>query len=447
MSERRLLGDQPKAYEEIRMFLLLGGGGMYLLQGYAGTGKTFMLSEIVELLSKKGRILVTAPTHKAVKVLRDMIKDCPVSMTTHAALGMKQVIKDDGTIAFKPDHSLGFPAEDFTHIIVDEASMINDELFDVMVPLSERGKKILFVGDPLQIPPVGQEYSLPFNKDVRKQHGIEVSSLNTIIRQAEGNPIIENASSIRARVYAPVQILNSQEVKNHLGGVFPIKKADEPPYFLEKILPMFKSPSYERSIDYIKVVGWRNSTIDAYNKIIREYIFGQGIPKIIVGDKLIADAPIMEKGKTIISTNDEMEVLSTEVQKEELNKKYTLHYYWTKVRVYTESIYNEYMIRIIHEDSMGIFKEICQMFIDVATKSPKGSYQSRSTWIDYYKFLEHWHQVKYSYAITAHKAQGSTYENAYVLKWDIETNLNVYERNRILYTACTRPSKNLYIVY
>lgn len=213
MSERKLLGDQPKAYEEIRMFFLLGGGGMYVLQGYAGTGKTFMLSELIELLEIKGRPLVTAPTHKAVKVLRDMIKNCPDSMTTHAALGMKQIINNDGTIAFKPDHSLGFPAEDYTHIIVDEASMINDEIFNVIAPLADQGKKILFVGDPLQIPPVGQEYSMPFNKEVRKKYGIEVSVLNTIIRQAEGNPIIENATNIRARVYSPVQILNSQNFK------------------------------------------------------------------------------------------------------------------------------------------------------------------------------------------------------------------------------------------
>lgn len=447
MSERRLLGDQPTAYEQIRLFLLLGGGGMYLLQGYAGTGKTFMLSEIVDLIRKNGRILITAPTHKAVKVLKDMIKDCPTAMTTHAALGMKQIINDDGTISFRPDHSLGFPAEDFTHIIVDETSMINDEIFNTIIPLSENGKKILFVGDSLQIPPVGQEYSLPFQKEIRLKHGIEVSTLNTIIRQAEGNPIIENATNIRARVYSPVQILNPQGVKNDLGGVFPIKKADELHYFTENILPMFKSPSYERSIDFVKVIGWRNSIIDKYNKVIREYIFGKDIPKIIKGDKLIADAPVTEKGRTIISTNDEMEVLSVEIQSEVLSKIYTLKYYWLKVRVYTESIYNEFMIRVIHEDSEADFKKICKTYVDVAKGHPKGSFTSRSTWIDYYKFLEHWHQVKYSYAITAHKSQGSTYENAYVLKWDIETNLNVYERNRILYTACTRPSKNLYIVY
>lgn len=235
--------------------------------------------------------------------------------------------------------------------------------------------------------------------------------------------------------------------KTEQGAVYLIPLKKEEPFFAANILPLFKSPSYERSIDHVKVIGWRNKIIDNYNKIIREHIFGIGIPKIIVGDKLIADAPITEQRKTLINTNDEMEVLTCEIQYEKLSEKYTMKYYWAKVRVYTESIYNEYMIRIVHEDSEATFKEICKMFIDVAKGHPSGSFSSRSTWMDYYKFLEHWHQVKYSYAITAHKSQGSTYENAYVLKWDIETNLNTYERNRILYTACTRPSKNLYIVY
>lgn len=447
MAERQLLGDQPRAFEAIRIFLIMGGGGMYLLQGYAGTGKTFLLTDIVNFIDTRGRVIVTAPTHKAVKVLRDMIGNDTDYKTTHAALGMKQIINDDGTITFRNDPSLGFPAEDYTHIIVDEASMINDVIFETLVPLAERGKKILFVGDPLQIPPVGQESSMPFDKEIRRCHQIEVSSLNSIIRQAEGNPIIENATNIRSHIYAPLQILNSQEVKNHLGGVFPIKKDDELFYFTKNILPMFKSSEYEKSIDYIKVIGWRNKIIDQYNKIIREYIFGMNLPKIIKGDKLIADSPIIENKRTLINTNEEMEVLFTEVKEEIMDDEYTLKYYYTKVRVYTEERYNEYMIRIIHEDSEKSFLEICKLFIDVATGHPRGSFQSRSTWMDYYKFLEHWHQIKYSYAITAHKSQGSTYENAYVLKWDIETNLNIHERNRILYTACTRPSKNLYIVY
>lgn len=449
MSEKRLLGDQPQAYEAIRMFFQLSGGGMYLLQGYAGTGKTYMLREVSELVPvKSGRMIVTAPTHKAVMVLkRGMWYRNVEFMTTHAALGLRQVINNDGTVSFKPDHSMGFPADDYTHIIVDEASMINDEIFNILVPLAlEQGKKILFVGDSMQIPPVGQKFAMPFDKEVRQRYGIEVSTLNTIIRQEEGNPVIDNATLIRSKIHAPVQILNSQEVKNHLGGVYPISREKDQSFFRSDILPMFKSPMYERSIDYVKVIGWRNTTVDSYNKQIREFIFGMNLPKIIKGDKLIADAPIVEAGRTLLNTNEEMEVVDVWINNEYMGEGNIIKYYYCQVRAYSMDTYNEFMIRIIHEDSEEFVKKILSLQAKLAISYPKGSVQARSAWIDYYKFIEHWHQVKYSYAITAHKSQGSTYENAYVLKWDIEMNRDVFERNRILYTACTRPSKNLFIV-
>ena len=112
---------------------------------------------------------------------------------------------------------------------------------------------------------------------------LKVSTLNTIIRQEEGNPIIDNATLIRNKIHAPVQILNSQVVKNHLGGVYPISREKGSVFFRSDILPMFKSPMYERSIDYVKVIGWRNTTVDSYNKQIREFIFGMNLPNIIKG--------------------------------------------------------------------------------------------------------------------------------------------------------------------
>jgi excinuclease UvrABC helicase subunit UvrB len=66
-----LIGDQPKAYEEIKTWLSMDGGSMYLLQGVAGTGKTFLLNDIVDLI--QGKVIITAPTNKAVKVLRNLL--------------------------------------------------------------------------------------------------------------------------------------------------------------------------------------------------------------------------------------------------------------------------------------------------------------------------------------------------------------------------------------
>jgi ATP-dependent exoDNAse (exonuclease V) alpha subunit len=359
---------------------------------------------------------------------------------------MREYINNDGTLSFKADPAAGYPAENYKLIIVDEASMLDDTIFEELVNLSDRGKKILFVGDPFQTPPVNHIHARPFIKSHQQRCGIGVSTLNEIIRQAQGNPSIAYATSIRMDIHKPVQIFKRGEVKNDLGGVFTLPKT-ELSIFMNDILPLFKSVEYQADIDFIKVIGWRNITVDTYNKLIRQYIFGENLPKIIIGDRLILDAPVIEDRKVLISTNDECEVLDTEIETEELSDLYKLRYYKARIRVFNNDIFNEYMIRIMHEDSEKDFEKILSMQRTLAKSYPSGSFKAKSAWIDYYEFYNHWARVKYSYCITVHRAQGSTYYNAYVLAWDILMNHDVLERNRILYTAATRPSHNLYVEY
>ena len=443
---RELKAQQAIAFEEIKSFIN-SGTSMHLLTGAAGTGKTFTLREVVEyVLTKKIKPLVTAPTNKAVKVLKKMV-DLPVSYSTiHSALGMKEVINNDGSLSFKSDPKAGYPAEDFGLIIIDEASMLDDTIFEELINLSERGKKILFVGDPYQVPPVNHIHARPFIKSHQTRCGIGVSTLSEIVRQAQGSHIITYATSIRSDIHKPVQIFNSQRLENELGGVFMVPKTNLVP-FVEEVLPLFTSVEYENDIDYVKILAWRNVVINKYNELIRQHIFGENLPKIMIGDKLIADAPITEDKKVLISTNDEMQVISTTIESEVLSDLYTLKYYKARVRVFNNDIFNEYMIKIMHEDSDKDFEKILKMQKSLALSYPSGSYQAKSAWMDFYSFYNSWARVKYSYCVSCHKAQGSTYNTAYVLAWDILINSNVLEHNRILYTASTRPSRNLYIEY
>lgn len=444
---RELKGEQPKAFERLKEFVDIGTG-MYLLQGYAGTGKTFLMGEVVEYCKMKAiSILVTAPTHKAVKVLKDKTKIAADFSTIHAALGMKEYIDDDGVLSFRSDPLLGYPAEKYDLILIDEASMIADVIFDDLVKLVAKNKKVLFVGDPLQIPPVNHDYAMPFLKKVQEEHRIGVSTMKDIIRQAVGNPIIENAHDIRTRIEEGIPILKRQAVVNLTGGISHVPMANTD-FFQDNVLPLYKTSSYQRDIDYVKVIGWRNDTVNMYNHMIRHHIFGEGLPKIVVGDRLVADAPIVEDRMIHVNTNEEMIVEGVAEEVEDLGGDYILRYYKTRIKVIGRAgVFNEYMIRIIHENSEADYNRICQLQITLAKTYPRGSYQSKSAWMDYYKFIEHWHRVKYSYCVTAHKSQGSTYDTAYVLQWDIMANRDIFERNRILYTACTRPSRNLYIEY
>lgn len=421
---------------------------MHLLSGAAGTGKTYTLSEITQYAEQKRmRVIITGPTHKSVHVLKRTVQnnyhgvEAPFC-TIHSALGMREYIETDGSISFKSDPKLGYPAEGFDLIIVDEASMLDDRIFEELVNLSEKGKKILFVGDPYQIPPVAHKYSQPFLPEAQEKYGIGVSVLNEIIRQVQGSPIVSYATIIRADIGKRFQIFDSQEVKSELGQLFIFKKANSR---LLEVLPLFKTKEYQENIDYVKVIAWRNATVDNYNKMIREYIFGENLPKIMVGDRLVMDAPMQQDRKIMISTNEEVEVTSVYIETEVLSDDYSLKYYRARVRVFNKELFNEYILRIIHEDSEATFEKILEMQRNLAKSYVPGSWQAKSAWTDFYEFYNSYARVKYSYCITGHKSQSSTYHTAYVLAWDIMANWTVLERNKILYTSCTRPSHSLYV--
>lgn len=448
---RELRGDQPVAFEEIKAFLS-SDKGFHLLQGAAGCGKTFTLGEVVTYcMMIHLSVIVTSPTHKALRVLKKMIDQPTIPFSTiHSALGMKEYIDAHGVLSFKNDPKAKHLADEYKVIIVDECSMLDDVIFGELVNLVDRGKKVLLVGDSYQIPPVNYEHAKPFLKSIQAEYKISISTLNEIIRQVKDSPIITFATAIRNNIRADVhqvtQIFNSQALKNEFGAVFTVPRAKKA-IFITDILPLFQSVEYEKDIDFVKVIGWRNITVDTYNRLIRAHIFGDNLPKIITGDKLILDSPVMEDNKVMISTNEECEVLSTEIMEEELSEAYKLKYYNTRVRVFNNDIFNEYMIRIIHEDSEKTYDKILQMQKALAKSYPIGSFQARSSWIDYFAFINSWAHVKYSYCITAHRAQGSTYHSVYVLAWDILMNNKVLEHNRILYTASTRPSTNLYVEF
>jgi superfamily I DNA/RNA helicase len=105
----------------------------------------------------------------------------------------------------------------------------------------------------------------------------------------------------------------------------------------------------------------------------------------------------------------------------------------------------ETRIHILHESSTSEFKQYQegQKKRALATKEP---YLRSKVWSKYYAIEKKFAWMKYNYAITAHKSQGSTYNNVMMLNWDMDKNSKIEERNRIKYVAATRPRHMLYIV-
>ena len=132
--DKMLTPAQKLEYDKILAFLKRMGGGFFLFMGYAGTGKTFVLTKVIEKMlatSKSKVILMTAPTNKAVRVMYDAADYFHSNLsysTVHSGLGLKESIDKDGKQIFVKEwgREVSF---DFTDIAtVDEVSMLTDEL-------------------------------------------------------------------------------------------------------------------------------------------------------------------------------------------------------------------------------------------------------------------------------------------------------------------------------
>lgn len=426
-----------------------------LLKGYAGTGKTFLIAMFVEwfLYNRKGkRVALTAPTNKAVKVQKSAADYQDPNLyyaTIHGLLGLREQIDGYGRQKFVQVNKNDASVEDYFLVVVDESSMLADELFDLLVPYTDyHNLKILFVGDPAQIPPVGKSDSIPFMKAQQEQYQIECLELTDIVRQSVDNPIIRTTMKVREFLGRDIVIPTRDDCfdERNMDGVFffDVEKKDQ---FYSIIKHYFTSENFKRDADFMKIVAFTNKTVNTFNKIVRHFIYGKGVGKICVGEKLIADGPIKNEEDIILfSTNDEFEVVSF-TDKEIMYQEVPFRYYDTVV-VQT-GLYGDVtkQIKILHESSEEDYQLIIEHLKELALAEKRGSWEAARQWEKYFRFQEVFAPVKYNYAITAHKAQGSTFSNCMVLEADIDIQKKIRDRNRIKYTAFTRPKHRLFVVY
>ena len=464
-----LNSDQRAAFDEMRSFIAdKEDDTIYVLKGWAGTGKTYCVSTLVryvlETMHPKHnwyKIGVTGPTNKSVRVLKKSsgLKNPRILFQTiHKLLGLKEKITDDGKQEFVADGDFKPSIHSVKLLIIDEVSMLNDDLFQKILPFRDK-IKIICMGDPAQIPPVGRPDCIPFRDELADYYRIKTISLKTIMRQKEGNAIIESSVAIRSDLGSPAnpnppvtRVNSSGEGIEFLNLNLPeVRKG-----FSDVLATYYRTEAFKKDSEYVKIIAWRNKTVETMNSLIRGVIFGEDAKgsKILLGEKLIANNPIIQEGVVVLTTNEEFTVEDFDIKEEELRfvisdnpdeepYEIKIKYYETLVAYIDDS--DEVVktwIEILHEDSEMEFKKLT-MIMKRRAILKKGADKS---WVVYYNLLRRYADVGYGYCITAHKSQGSTYNTAFVLEDDIDANWEIVERNRIKYTAYSRPSKKLYVL-
>lgn len=461
-------------------YRLKDGFRKVLLNGYAGTGKTFLINRVIEAvrhIEPNINFGMTAPTHKAVKVLRKTseLKDLLDFGTIHSFLGLKENIDEKGKVSYKPDYNPNKERriDGINVLIIDESSMLADDLFEhIEAEMRSRDDLlVIYMGDEKQIPPVGKKAetgepnAIPFIEARQKAHKIKVVSLTEPQRQVKESPIIMYSVAIREQhLRQKVDFDFKEEYAHALERVTPYKNLDGIRAILRQY---FCTEEFEQDTDYAKVIAWRNDTVNYFNREIRLLINNaETLPRIIDNEKLIMDEPLIIKRKIIIPNNEEVRsanvgideqivyyklfpknaFLADKLEREtgERNIKKSL-----VVKVYTMDLLTEdgktHHVNVIHEDSEKEFNDVRETLKTEAKRS-FDKFQQKDLWIQFYKIKENFAWVKHNYALTAHKSQGSTYDYAISMEWDIEENKDIEERNRIRYVSATRARHKLYVI-
>lgn len=462
-----LNSDQKEAFENLRDFICdTSDENVYVLKGWAGTGKTFCISilvryilEVVHPKSAWYKIAVTGPTNKSVRVIKKTsnLRNPRVTFQTiHKLLGLTEKITNDGQQVFVNQEKNFKPQiNSIKLLIIDEVSMLNDELFHEVLKYRDK-LKIICMGDPAQIPPVGKPDCIPFRDELADVYGIKTIQLKRIMRQKEGNAIIESSVKIREDLWSERNPVPTVTSLNSLGeGVefLNLNDSETRKGFGDILSKYFKSEEFNKDPEYCKIIAWRNKTVTSMNNIVRRILFGEeeSKTKILVGEKLIANTPIIIQGNLILfNTNDEFSVESTNIREKNMALKTFSPVVEVKLKYYDavvsylndEDEIEKTSIEILHEDSQIEFAKIANL-LKLKAIEKKGRDRS---WLDYYDFMRNFADVSFAYAITAHKSQGSTYNTTFVIEDDIFENFNIVERNRILYTSYTRSSKKVYVL-
>ncbi len=424
---------------------------LFLLKGYAGTGKTTSISTIVNNLWQTGyKAVLLAPTGRAAKVIANYAKK--EAFTIHKKIYFPKRVKGGGlSFVLKPNKHTN------TIFFVDEASMIpersgsqaNFASFSLLEDLMQyiyggQNCKLVLIGDTAQLPPVKlalspaldfDKLTLDYNKEVSAVELIEV------MRQQEHSGILKNATLLRNMI---ADYYKENTFKFDLNQPDVIRLIDG--YEIEDAI----NSSYDNnSVEDTAIIVRSNKRANQYNQQIRLNIRGKE-SDISSGDFIMVvknNYYWLEDSSDagFIANGDTCEILEIFSRKE----LYGFHFAEAKIRMidYPNQIPFETVLlldtltantpSLAYEDSNRLYQEIAK---DYAHLPKYKAFQS----IKENKFFNAL-QIKFSYAVTCHKAQGGQWKNVFIEKPWLPDGESI-DYWRWLYTAITRAQEKVYLL-
>lgn len=449
----RPTNSQQQAIQQLSDFLFTDSKNkLFVLKGYAGTGKTTLIGSIVNNLRYANhKTVLLAPTGRAAKVLSNYAKK--QAFTIHKRIYFPRSGKD-GKVGFvlQPNKFTN------TLFIIDEASMIGDSptqsklfesgsLLQDIISFVDSGSncRLMFVGDTAQLPPVKLPVSPALNCDLLSlDFNKEVSEviLSEVVRQSIDSGILFNATALREQLQLEIFDTFSFSI-DPFEDVIRLIDGHE---IQEAIESSYRDFGKEDAVVIVR----SNKRANLYNKQIRSQIlFNEH--ELSVGDFLMVvknNYYWLEASSTpgFIANGDIVEVLEIQSFKE----LYGFRFAEVHVRLvdYPDepSFDTVLMLDTLNSESPALtYEESNQLYLEVQKDYAhlKSKYQRFREVKDnsYFNAL----QVKFSYAITCHKSQGGQWSNVFVEQPYLPEGPDK-DYFRWLYTAITRASKKLFLI-
>lgn len=404
--------DQEKAWAKIQTWAS-NEKPYFVLKGVSGAGKSLLTAKLSAL---KKKVYFTAPTNKAAKVLGNFVGT--KAKTTYSQLGLRMNEDDESLVMDYNNPSVYMPKNSI--LVVDECSMVSTALFDCLKASQNQYKfKIFFVGDPGQLNPISEKTSpvwrVTGDKDCK-------AALKKVMRF--DNQILNLSTRIRQQMIDKNYAYPIEDDHDKKGGVYVLDSFDD---FVAQI----KLPEPKDYVDN-KVVCWRNKAVTHYNNIIRSHL-GFDLPYCKDEIVLIAK-PVSEDGRIVANIDDEftiISVLETEMKAEDIY-----------IPVYRLGLRADTSITVNIPVDSGPLDTLLTQLAGRA-KRAKGL-DRKIAWKKFWDVRNKFHDVRYGYAITSHRVQGTTLESVFVDSQDILANRNKREAWRSLYVAVTRATTKMY---
>lgn len=444
---------QDVFFQKIAAFITdANNDSIFVLKGYAGTGKTTVISTIVNhLIDINKKSVLLAPTGRAAKVIANYSNK--PAFTIHKKIYFPKK-SSGGGVAFTMQQN----KHKNTIFIVDEASMISDvaaesklyengSLLDDLISYIYTGEncKMILLGDTAQLPPVNLDISPALNTETLELHydkKIDSIELDEVMRQELNSGILYNATQLR-------ELLKDDFITDFqfkLRGFKDIVRLTDGYDIQDAIHQAYSNYSIEDTAFIVR----SNKRANQYNEQIRSRILDKE-SELSTGDFLMVVKNnyfwLKEKDEAgFIANGDIIEVLEIFAFKE----LYGFHFAKVKIRMVdypNQQPFETVLIldtikseapSLTYEQSNQLYEEVMKDYEHLTSKYAKFQKVKEN---EYFNGL----QVKFSYAITCHKSQGGQWNTVFVEQPYLPDGID-RDYIRWLYTAITRAKDKLYLI-